>query len=88
MVAPYLDVPLMGSEEEDMQQQAADWAARQAAKAYLLADDLCRGLDKHAEAWRPDVVAYLDQLVEVLSEQRRRMIAENILGKGDCHDAD
>lgn len=87
MPAPYLDVPLLGSEQEDMQEQAAAWAARQASIAYLLADDLCKGLDKYPEDWKAADVSYLDQLVEVLWEQRRRMIDENILKQKDCYDA-
>ena len=84
MPAPYLNVPLMGSEEEDMQQQAADWAAAQASKAYLLADDLCKGLDKYREEWMPYHVPYLDKLVEELREQRRCMIAEGLLKQDEC----
>lgn len=86
MPAPYLDVPLWQSEEEDMQQQAAAWVAAQANKGYLLADDICRALDKPEQEWRPDDALIIEEVVSTLRLLRKRMVAENVLKQKDCHD--
>lgn len=86
MPAPYLDVPLWQSEEEDMQQQAAAWVAAQANKGYLLADDICRALDKPETEWRPEDALIIEEVVSTLRLLRKRMVAENVLKQKDCTD--
>ena len=81
------DVPMWQTEEEDMQQQAQAYVARVATKAYLVNDDIAKGLDISDAEWRPDEARVVEEVYQLLLEARKLMLKEGILQEKDCHDA-
>jgi hypothetical protein len=82
------EVPMWNTEEQDMMADAQAWVARRATKAYLINDDIGRGLDKVDAEWRPDDALVVEEVYQLLVEARRLMLKDGMLQKKECHDAD
>jgi hypothetical protein len=75
----YLDVPLLGSEEEDMQQHAVAYCNHLAQKGLALAEQISKALDQYPEHWQPDNLLDLEQLVSTLEDAIRDMKRNNLM---------
>lgn len=81
MPAPYLDVPLWNSEEEDMQRDVAAHCAVVANRIYLKADRLCEAMDVPEWKWKPGDLGALETTFRELERLEKMLIGENIMEK-------
>ena len=75
----YLDVPLLGSEEEDMQQHAVAYCNHLAQKGLALAEQISKALDQYPEHWQPDNLLDLERLVATLEAAIADMKRNNLM---------
>lgn len=80
MPAPYLYVPLEGSELEDDEYSAACWVAHLAQECLAMGDKICLAFDQYDEHWKPDqmqdVEAIHRDLTLVLSAMQKAGLCE------------
>lgn len=75
----YLDVPLLGSEDEDLQQHAVSYCNRLADKGLALAEQIGDALDQYPDHWKPDNLLDLERLVTALEEAIADMKRNNLM---------
>lgn len=75
MPEPYLNYPIWPSEADEEQEAVRQAAAREAQRAYNLADEIALLLDQHDSYWTPE---HLPQL-EAIAGQLRAIRADIIM---------
>jgi hypothetical protein len=71
---PYLNMPLLPSEEDEMQEHAQAWVAHLAQECFAMGEDFLVGLDLYAYEWHPDEMQIVERWHDTFKSIHKEMV--------------